>query len=507
MGRCFSTAYRIVMVLTSISALVLTCLSGTSCNFVTFDHQYKGEGRYLLESAADGEAGDALRRTLQTTPGIAPGDGIPAQAEEVAEQQQAAAELAAQTAAAAELAEQQVDPSSEGAPAGAYPGDGVLGDAAAQAAAMTQSLAEQAAAAGETAPTDASTEGGAEPSDASAADAALEETEAALEDQQQALIEAQTPEEAAANLSPSSPADDPAGSVTVAEPAPGEDAAIVATEEGSTTPQDEGAGSTTPQDEGVGSSYPQDEGSFGSPEPSEQEGGAYGSSAQAGEGSTAGTSSDVAASSEVVATASGEAGLFCSGEQQFSVTNLWGGSIQELENEINMESDANQSEEIARNALLAAAVIGSVVTFILVAESVIGWRMCLERWFVGLISAAACLSQGLTFLFFNSERYCDGDIVHEILNQEPCVVGQGGLFSAISIALYFVMIVMACRLPSDDPYGLCCKKKDSAQAGGSSSGNGFGLLGSKGAGSGSSSGKTSERPWVTSTEDKENEII
>lgn len=54
-------------------------------------------------------------------------------------------------------------------------------------------------------------------------------------------------------------------------------------------------------------------------------------------------------------------------------------------------------------------------------------------------------------------QHSDGDIINEILNQEPCVVGQGGIYSAISVGLYFVTLIMACRLPQSDPYGLFCK--------------------------------------------------
>ena len=37
-------------------------------------------------------------------------------------------------------------------------------------------------------------------------------------------------------------------------------------------------------------------------------------------------------------------------------------------------------------------------------------------------------------------------------------MGQGTIFSVVSIVLYFIIMVMACCLPTADPYGLCCKK-------------------------------------------------
>ena len=107
--------------------------------------------------------------------------------------------------------------------------------------------------------------------------------------------------------------------------------------------------------------------------------------------------------SKAVATASGDAGLYCNGEQSFS--NLWGGSIKELEEDLADMSDSNQSEELARSVVVMASVFGLVEVFILIVESVIGWRVCCERWIVGLVAVCACVSQGVTFLFFNRERY------------------------------------------------------------------------------------------------------
>lgn len=108
---------------------------------------------------------------------------------------------------------------------------------------------------------------------------------------------------------------------------------------------------------------------------------------------------------EPIATASGEAGLYCDGEQSLSITNLWGGSMQEFKSKVQEESDNNQSEELARGAVLASVIVGSVLVFVLIMESLFGWRICCERYIVGVVAMVACLSQGLTFLFFNSERY------------------------------------------------------------------------------------------------------
>lgn len=111
----------------------------------------------------------------------------------------------------------------------------------------------------------------------------------------------------------------------------------------------------------------------------------------------------------------------------------------------------------------------------------------------------------------------DGDIINEILNQEPCVIGQGGVYSIVAITLYAIMVVMACRLPQDDPYGICCKKNKDAKDStttfkGSSSG--FGLLGGKsenGDDGNPANGKPEKPNWLSEeskpTIDEENEII
>lgn len=111
--------------------------------------------------------------------------------------------------------------------------------------------------------------------------------------------------------------------------------------------------------------------------------------------------------------------------------------------------------------------------------------------------------------------FSDGDLVNEIINATPCVVGKGGVYSIVAVILYAVMIVMACRLPKDDPYGLCCKKSRRGSTKESLSGVEFGLVGGETNGSESDntalSGPESERPnWVSEEkkrEVEENEII
>merc|ERR1712176_827441 len=101
----------------------------------------------------------------------------------------------------------------------------------------------------------------------------------------------------------------------------------------------------------------------------------------------------------------GEAGLFCDANFDFK-QEIWSGSVEKLEDMITRESGNNQSEELARNAVIASAVFGTIITFIVILECFLGWRVCLERCIIGLIAMCATISQGVTLLFFNSQQYC-----------------------------------------------------------------------------------------------------
>eukprot|EP00584_Thalassiosira_punctigera_P002578 CAMPEP_0172547498 /NCGR_PEP_ID=MMETSP1067-20121228/17016_1 /TAXON_ID=265564 ORGANISM="Thalassiosira punctigera, Strain Tpunct2005C2" /NCGR_SAMPLE_ID=MMETSP1067 /ASSEMBLY_ACC=CAM_ASM_000444 /LENGTH=404 /DNA_ID=CAMNT_0013334591 /DNA_START=240 /DNA_END=1452 /DNA_ORIENTATION=+ len=359
-------------------------MSATSCAFVKFEHQYKSEGRYLLDFDNDATAGrdGGLERNLQTTNET---------------------DLAFGAAAAANLTEDT---------------------------AATGPVAS---------PTD---------------DAATTDTAAAPDDG--AVPVAAPAESAAETLSP--------------QPTPGvfhqyqdelngdQDIPMGGPMGGQAYEEDEMTDNAFSTEEDEFDSLPT--GTTGTTETT----GITGSSSDEGSPSAASEkTSALSGASQAAASASGDAGLYCDGEQSFLVTNLWGQSVQELAEELGTMSDQNESEELARGAAVAACTFGLVAAFVLILTTLIGWRMCCERWIIALAALCACVSQGVTFLFFNSERYCDGDIVHEILNQEPCVLGRGGLYSITALLLYALVMAMACRLPQDDPYGLCCKKRSTAR--------------------------------------------
>ena len=122
--------------------------------------------------------------------------------------------------------------------------------------------------------------------------------------------------------------------------------------------------------------------------------------------SSATSMTSTSSSSVAEAQITGEAGLFCDGQTSTFFSSLWGeSSVSEFEDKIVSESNNDQSEEIARNAVVAALVIASITVLVMMLECIIGWRVWCDKVLVGLLAFMACISQGITFLFFDSERY------------------------------------------------------------------------------------------------------
>ena len=105
--------------------------------------------------------------------------------------------------------------------------------------------------------------------------------------------------------------------------------------------------------------------------------------------------------------------------------------------------------------------------------------------------------------------HSDGDIINEILNQEPCVIGPGGIYSIAALLLYALVLVMSCKLPQDDPYAPCCKKRSAARNGGNDGGART-FVGSEKEAAGEDEEKPAQAPWLSEEKEKgenENEII
>lgn len=135
-----------------------------------------------------------------------------------------------------------------------------------------------------------------------------------------------------------------------------------------------------------------------------------------------------------------------------------------------------------------------------------------------LLTIYVSLSRCVYTLLLTQHKKSDGDLVNEIINSKPCVLGTGGVYSVVAVIMYAVMMIMACRLPQDDPYGVCCKKRrgsSSNELSTTSGALGFGLVDGGKQESGSESdnnndGEGGKRNWVSEENRRdveENEII
>ena len=368
MGRGFSTFYHTVMVIMSISALVLTIMSATSCSFVKFDHQYKGDGRMLVVS-------DYNERSLQSE----------GQDEEDAFVEDTAEDIAWVPDDAGTDATVTVDETTE------FEEDPILPeDISVPEVDLSLPPADVTAPSiGDVAqPENSSDEDDESPMGVSGQGDGL-----AKPFDGQAL--GSTNSSSTGDVSGTGMRPDSTSEQVVEEPI-NDPNGVTGQGDGLAKPYDGPVGSTNSSGTGdvsgtgmrPGSTSDQvDESTYKEP---------YGAA------------SDNTASSmekEAVGAVSGTAGLFCEAEKSFSVGNLWRGSMEELEDEIALESEMNQSEELARYFAIVATLFSFTASIVLVIESVLGWRICCEKWIVGLFALLACVSQGITFLFFNSERY------------------------------------------------------------------------------------------------------
>mmetsp|Transcript_27797 Transcript_27797/g.45231 ORF Transcript_27797/g.45231 Transcript_27797/m.45231 type:complete len:545 (+) Transcript_27797:219-1853(+) len=544
MGRKFATFYRFILMGTSVSAVVLSIISATSCAFVSFDHQYKTSAtadggrrmmtelkerveiewnlrrrRRLQDASAGGVGGEddpfagvdlgldpedfnlmpgiQMTEPTQTTPPTEPQDDIPfsdvmnsemGTVDEETAQTNAAniAALGADEAAkfgydenGFPMGNDDPDEFYDSVPPANGP-NGVEGDT------MAGSVAAPAETSG-TAPANGPNSVGGDTMAGSVA--APAETSAApangpngvgVDPMAGAVPAGQDEDTGDVNFGPGSQGDSMAGAVPAGQDVDTGDVDFGPGSQGDSMAGEYSGESSTPQVSGGG--------------------GTYGSSAY-------GSESTAASASGASAIVKGDAGLFCDTDPSFTYTSLWnGGSIKAFEAEIASESDNNKSEEIARNAIIVAVAVGVLMATILTIEFLLGWKMCLEKWFVGLLALIACGSQGATFAFFNSQRYCDGDILNEILNQEPCVFGQGAIMSVVAMLLYFFTLLLVCKVPEDDPYGLCCKGRKNKDADKVFQGEGDGML----MGSNPNDANPERPGWISEdnrSEEEENEII
>lgn len=149
----------------------------------------------------------------------------------------------------------------------------------------------------------------------------------------------------------------------------------------------------------------------------------------------------------------------------------------------------NESENAARMGAAVAPMAATFCILVVLVEFCCCRFMC-SRLFMGLGLVGAQIMQGITFLLFDSEQFwyvktllivnhvsfllkcasgCDstnghshslyssivthsnGDIVTEILHQEPCSIGDGAVFSVVALLLYFLSGVLVFCTPKPEP--------------------------------------------------------
>lgn len=524
MGRKFATFYRIILMATSISAVVVSIISATSCAFVTFDHQYKTSSSSSSGSSTATGGGNGGRRMLMITNELRErvigglrrrrvqagnwdnGDGDGTTTEEEFDP-------TPWDGTTTQEEFDKFDPIPEDGPSDVEDVMGINMDgfpntdeetAAINAAALSnagQQEPEFDALGNELGPGPVVNDPMAETYEAGSEGTTYTPNNGpnSIGGDTMAVTVSEEPSEGSTynpSNGPNGVGDAMAGTVT------SETSGIDAPSNGPNGVGGDAMAGTVTEPSGTTESAPSNgpNGIGGDPMAGQYSGG----SSTPQSGSAYGSSSTSSAAPAIV---KGDAGLFC----QPNYKDLWNnGNVNAFEAEVASESDYNKSEEIARNAVLAAVIVGAFMATILTIECLLGWQMCLEKWFIGFLALVAVVSQGTTFAFFNSQRYCDGDILHEILNQEPCVLAKGGVMSIVALFLYFLTLLLVCKVPQDDPYGLCCKGKNkngAEQVFQGEDGNSGLLMGSN------PNNPKPERPnWISEdsrkeAEEEENEII
>jgi len=500
MGRIFSTTYRVFLAIMSIAAMVLSFMSATSCTFLTYnhEHQYASNNRFLqatsMTGADDNNLQDEAKELLDTvTKEIEEESNSPNEVDGDEETTGTRPTVSAGVLAGNEdavvpygVSEDMIVDEKNAVPPTGIPEIDLSDIVTPTLPAAKDDLDDPTS--GVLSTQDLGGESTTESTKTSLSYPRPSPTGSTPEAGERVPTSGSRP-----SIGSSVPREPPSTGSTPEAPTAGERVPISETRPtpGSSVPRESPSTGSTPEAPTAGERVPV---SGSSTRPT------LGTSVPREPSPSFGDVNSAAKPTEPDVVVTGEAGLFCDGQKKFDVRKVWKGSFDELEEEIGVESENNQSEELARNAVIASAVFGTIIAFIVVLECVLGWRMCLERYIIGLIAICASISQGVTFLFFNSKRYCDGDIVHEIINQEPCFIAQGGIYSAVAVALYGIIMIMACRLPSDDPYGLCNKKSRSSTGSTQLSQNESGLvMGDK------------SRSWISAEKkiqiDEENEII
>mmetsp|Transcript_60500 Transcript_60500/g.148437 ORF Transcript_60500/g.148437 Transcript_60500/m.148437 type:complete len:226 (+) Transcript_60500:158-835(+) len=118
----------------------------------------------------------------------------------------------------------------------------------------------------------------------------------------------------------------------------------------------------------------------------------------------------------------------------------------------------NHPEEVEYTESTNAARMGGVVAFLagvtVLLFEIIDFcccRICCSGLIKSVLLLVATIMQGLTFLLFGSVKFCDGDLVTELLHQTPCTVDEGAAASAAAVVFFFVSGILVNCTPRPKP--------------------------------------------------------
>eukprot|EP00542_Grammatophora_oceanica_P010362 CAMPEP_0194031928 /NCGR_PEP_ID=MMETSP0009_2-20130614/4980_1 /TAXON_ID=210454 /ORGANISM="Grammatophora oceanica, Strain CCMP 410" /LENGTH=214 /DNA_ID=CAMNT_0038672201 /DNA_START=102 /DNA_END=746 /DNA_ORIENTATION=+ len=125
--------------------------------------------------------------------------------------------------------------------------------------------------------------------------------------------------------------------------------------------------------------------------------------------------------------------------------------------------DDNFMFDESENAARVSAVLAPLTAFAAVLLVLLEFCCCrffCSRFLIGFGLMSSLIFQGITLLWLDSDQFCGGDIMNEILHQEPCSISHGAIYSAVAVALYFVTGCLIFCTPKPEPMRTRHKQSD-----------------------------------------------
>lgn len=121
----------------------------------------------------------------------------------------------------------------------------------------------------------------------------------------------------------------------------------------------------------------------------------------------------------------------------------------------------DQAEKVARGAAIVAPISATFSLLLFCVEFCCCHFTCSQS-FINFGLALAQVSQGLSFLFFDSGTFCGGDLIQEIMTQTPCTVGSGAAYSIAALVSFFIAeVIVFCTPRPESILGMDVKEKTS----------------------------------------------